>query len=319
MLRSKIAERVINYLASCRRKEVAMEDLVSSVMDDRGEGADAEMVYGIVITVLKGLAENDMVKISTETISPGATVPRCIYILPRMSRVADALMEGQGDGGSRGRGRDVDKHDRQAREEAGSRPGAGEGAEDAVAIRFHAFVDLMEKRGSQVRIEAEWDRLIAMLIYQDMEEYTGFQACAELFIKGLIWQSRSEQPGEGRQSAREKRAELRLRPELLGQIDAILSEDAEKNGEFKARKAGRKRRGNYGSLINLDQAEVQDFVRCLNQMRVSIKPGEIWQSALGMFFEQLLEKETVFDACKESFRAGVIFQMHRKMLEGLTA
>ena len=40
MPRSKIAERVINYLACCGRQKVATEDLFAAVIDDYQEGMD---------------------------------------------------------------------------------------------------------------------------------------------------------------------------------------------------------------------------------------------------------------------------------------
>ena len=319
MTRSKIAERVINYLACCGCQKVAMEDLFASVIDDYGEGMDADKAYGMVKPVLEGLAENDLVKLSLETMSTATPVPRFICIRPRMKRAADALMQGDcaRDGQGFGRKDATRGRARQAKANGGYK--AGESKNDAVAVRFNAFVDLMEKRGSRVRIGGEWDRLIAMLIYQEMEEYTGFEACGELFIKGLIWQSRREQAGGSILSASENKYEPLIRPELLGQIDAILSKDAEKNGELKARKTCRKQRKDDLAVTGLDPAEIQDFVRCLNSASARIRPDEIWQLAMGIFFERLLQNETVYDACSESFRAGVIFQMHRKMLESKAA
>lgn len=319
MPRSKIAERIINYLASCGRQEVAMADLFSSVVDGYREGMDMDAVYSRVKAVLQGLVENELVRLSLETMPPATSVPRFIYIRPRMKKTADALMHGQNARSRQGK---------EGKDENAELPGQGkakggckgrERTEDAVTIRYRSFVDLVEKRGGQVRIGCDWDHLIAMLIYQDMEEYTGFQSCVELFVKGLIWQSRSEQADGHKPSTKEMKAEPRIRPELLGQIDEILRDDAEKYGELKDRNARRKQREDHAPLAGLDRTEIQDFVRCLNQMRDGIHPGELWQMAMGIFFEKLLENETVYDACFESFRAGVLFQMHRKTLEGQAA
>ena len=36
---------------------------------------------------------------------------------------------------------------------------------------------------------------------------------------------------------------------------------------------------------------------------------------MSMFFNRLLENVPVYEACREAFRAGIIFQTHRKKLE----
>ena len=257
------------------------------------------MVYSKVKAVQETLVDNDLVRLSLETISSATSVPRFICIRPRMKKAADALMLGDSARSRQGRGRKADTKGRPKREKQAGGHKAGESDNDAVTIRFRAFVDLMEKRGRQVRIGGEWDRLIAMLIYQDMEEYTGFEACRELFVKGLIWQSRSEQVGSRKLSADESKSVPRIRPGLLGQIDAILSKDAEKNGELKDREAFRKQREDYVAVTRLDPAEIQDFVRCLEHARDGIHPDELaaWQWAY--FSRSLLQNETVYDACNE--------------------
>ena len=190
--------------------------------------------------------------------------------------------------------------------------------QDAIDEKYQAFSDLFEKKGRLVRIRGEWQRLIASMCYQDIEEETGFDACTRSFVNGLIWQNRREGILPRREAAgKPEKADPSLRPEFKKLIDEIVKADEDKNG---ALKEGSKYRGNPGdadaSLLRLDRDEISDFMRCIHQMRDGIHPGRLWRDAISKFVTETLQYMPVYEACMRCFRAGILFQMNRIKLEG---
>jgi hypothetical protein len=311
-------ERIINYLASCGRQEVEMVDLLRAVVDGYGGEADLATAFNQVLPLLKSLEAEDMVKLSFETIPPGASVPRFIYVQPRMKRAADKCSDGNPapDMACKKAENRKPKDEKPAVAGAGGRK-AGERKEDAVMSRFHVFVDLMEKKRRSVRIPGEWSRLVSAMIYHDIEEEAPFQACVKSFVNGLIWQARREGPIKGGQAAgKEEKEEPQMRPELLGQIEEIVKAAEVKNGELKGNtKPRRHPRGNDSQLTSLDREEIRDYMRCLHHMRDDIQPGRLWQHAVSKFISELLDNLPAYEACRESFRAGIVWQMNRGKLE----
>jgi len=288
--------RVINFLASCGKDEVEMSELLSAVVDFK-KGDDLEQAYGKVRGTLRELAAVGLVSLCGGKQSAPNGVPGAIRIRPRMQKAAAGLMERK-DAGKRG---------------AGNRGGP----RNEVEARYHTFLDLMDKKGKRVKVEREWGRLVATIIYQDMEEDTGFQACVESFINGLIWQSlRRDQGGDGRQVGEDK-PEPTIQPGLRGQIEAILEADEERNGRWKGGRVRRRHMEEDAPLTELDRDEIQYFIAGLNRLREegSIHPGRLWQQAMGMYFNSLLNRLPVYQACREAFKAGIVFQMHRTKLE----
>jgi len=130
--------KVINFLASCGKNEIQIENLFAAVIEGFTLGDDIDEAYSMVRSTLKELAAEDMVSLSEETVTPASSVPGAIRIRPKMKNTAERIMWG--------------KHP-------------------------------------------------------------------------MMAESHQIEP-----------AELRIRPEFLGQIDAILKADEEKNGELKAKK-----------------------------------------------------------------------------------
>ena len=93
----KTGERVINFLASYCSEELEMEDLFAAVLDGYRQGDDLNHAYREVKSVLKALAIGDLVRLSLETIPPGACVPRFIYVQPEMRKAAGGPVVGRGD------------------------------------------------------------------------------------------------------------------------------------------------------------------------------------------------------------------------------
>ena len=213
-------ERIINFLASYGREELEMEDLFAAVLDGYRQGDDLNHAYGEVKAVLKALAIGDMVRLSLETIPPEACVPRFIYVQPEMRKTAGGPVAGRGGSGSASSSRKLPAHKGiPKKKESGGR------REDPVMSRFNTFVDLMGKKGKQIRIGGEWDRLIATIIYHDMDKETGFESCVDAFVNGLIWQAHRKQTGGSGAVTEEEKAGPQVRPELLKQIDDIVVED----------------------------------------------------------------------------------------------
>jgi len=289
--------KVITFLASCGSDEVDTSELLSAVVEGFKKGDDPEQAYCMVRGTLRELAAEGLVSLRFKHPSARSGVPGSIRIRPRMKNAAARLME---------------------RKEAGKAGAGNRGVpRNEVEARYYTFLDLMDKKGKRVKVEREWGRLIATIIYQDIEEDTGFQACVESFINGLIWQSlRRDQGGDGTQAGEDK-PELSLQPGLLGQIDAILEADEERNGRWKGGRSRRRQVEEDAPLTELDRDEIQYFIAGLNRLREegSIQPGRLWQQALGKYFNNLLNTLPVYRACRESFRAGIVFQMHRRKLE----
>jgi hypothetical protein len=196
--------------------------------------------------------------------------------------------------------------------------GGSKRRQDAIDEKYQVFSDLFEKKGRLVRIRGEWQKLIASMVYFDLEEEAGFDACVRSFVNGLIWQNRREGILPRREAAgKPEKADPPLRPEFIKLIDEIVTANEDKNG---ALKDGRKNRGNPGdadaSLLRLSREEIRDFMRCIHTMRDSIQPTRLSWDAICKFMTELLWNLPVYEACMESFRAGVIFQMHRMKLEG---
>jgi hypothetical protein len=303
-------ERVIDFLASYGRGEVEMEDLFAAVLDGYSQGDDLNQAYCEVKAVLKALAIGDMVRLSLETIPPGACVPRFIYVQPEMRKAAGGPVAGRGDSAAADSGRKPPAQVSPQKEKKGGRR-----KEDAVTSRFHTFVDLVEKKGKQARIGGEWNRLVSTIIYHDMDRETGFQSCVDAFINGLIWQAHRKQAGGSEPVTEKAGPDPQICPELLGQIDDIVRSNEQLNGELKGKKNRRRRSEADAPLTGLERSEIRDFMRCLNRERDEIQPGRLWQLAVSKFLSELVDNLPVYNACREAFRAGVVFQMHRKKLE----
>ncbi len=291
--------KVITFLASCGSDEIDTSELLMAVVEGFKKGDDPEQAYCMVRGTLSELAAEGLVSLRFKRPSDRSGVPGSIRIRPRMKKAAERLTE----------------------RKDGAKSGAGERGvpENQVEARYNAFLDLMDKKGKRVKVAREWSRLVAVIIYRDMEEETGFQACVESFINGLVWQSRRSEQGADGKKAGEDKPEPSIQPGLLGQIDAILEADEERNGRWKAGSARRRKLEGDAPLTELDHDEIQDFISSLNRMREegSIQPGRLWQQAMGMYFNRLLNTMPVYQACRESFRAGILFQMHRRKMESI--
>ena len=312
-------ELVINYLASCGKEEVDTLELLKAVAPGCRSGEDMDKAFGSILPVLTNLQSGGLVRLSTEAIPSTGFVPKLIHILPRMKKAADRLMQGEISGGKAGgspKGR-TETGEKPAAEAAQGSHSGRERREDVISARFNAFADLFEKKSKLIRIRGEWNRLIASIVYSDIEEETGFRACVKAFVNGLIWQRRQEQIGPGNEpDGKQTQAEPQIRPELLSLIDEIVQADEEKNGALKGSRKNRRIVGAADApLVRLDRDEIRDFMRCLHNLRDEIQPGRLWQDAVSRFLTELLQRLPVYEACMESFRAGVIWQAHRKKLE----
>jgi hypothetical protein len=307
-------EKVINYLASCGKEEVDMLDLVEAVVPGCHDGEEMDEAFGSILPVLTNLESGGLIRLSTEAIPSTGFVPRLISILPKMKNAADRLMQGQTGGSSEGR---PQKGGKAAAEIGEKVTGVRERRADAISSKFYAFAELFEKKRKMVRIRGEWNRLVSSMIYSDIEEETGFQACVKAFVNGLIWQRRIEQIGPGSGSAdKQEKEEPRLQPGLLSKIDEIIRADEEKNGTLRAGRKGRRVAGEADApLVRLDRGEIKDFMHCIHNMRDEIQPGRLWRDAVSRFIAEQLERMPVYEACMESFKAGIIWQMNRKKLE----
>ena len=314
-------ELVINYLASCGKSEIETMELLKAVAPGCERENAVDEAFGRILPVLTNLESEGLVRLSTEPDPSSGLIPRLIHVLPRMKKPADRLMHDKGSGGKAAGGR-------KSGSEAGGKPAtegvkgngsrkARECKEDAISARFNEFADLFEKKRKLVHVRGEWNRLVSSMAYSDIQEETGFNACVKAFVNGLIWQRRQDQMGPvNGPLGKQEKAEVQIRPELLGQIEEIVKADEEKKG---ALKAGRKKRGLTGGadapLVRLDRDEIRDFMRCLHNMRDEVQPGRTWRSAVSRFLAELLEHMPVYEACMESFRAGIVWQAHRKKLE----
>jgi len=311
---------VINYLASCGKTEVDTLDLLEAVAPGCRNEKEMDKAFGSILPVLTNLESGGLVKLSAEAIPSTGFVPKVIYILPRMKNTADRLMQDKSGGGgsnvetkgSSEKGEKVPAGEMEKKRSAGSR------RRDAVDDMCNIFADLFEKKSKALRIRGEWNRLISSMAYSDIVDETGFDACVKMFVNGLIWQKRREQSGTGNESdGKTEKAAPEIQPELLRLIDEIVKGSEEKNG---ALKEGRKKRsagdGADAPLTRLDRDEIRDFVRSLHDMRDEVQPGRLWRDAVSRFMGELLQHMPVYEACMESFRAGIIWQMNRKKLEG---
>ena len=315
-------ELVINYLASCGKSEIETMELLKAVAPGCERGNAVDEAFGRRLPVLTNLESEGLVRLSTEPDPSSGLIPRLIHVLPKMKKPADKLMRDKGSGGKVVGGR-------KSGSEAGGKPATegvkGNGSrkarecnEDAISARLNEFADLFEKKRKLVRVRGEWNRLVSSMVYSDIQEETGFNACVKAFVNGLIWQRRQDQMGSGSAPVgKQEDAEVQLRPELLSQIEEIIKADEEKKG---ALKAGRKKRGLTGGadapLVRLDRDDIRDFMRCLHNMRDEVQPGRLWRSAVSRFLAELLEHMPVYEACMKAFMAGIIWEMHRKKLEG---
>jgi hypothetical protein len=313
-------ELVINYLASCGKAEVATLDLVKAVAPGCRSGEEMDKAFNMILPVLTNLASVGLVRLSTEAIPSTGSVPKVIHILPRMKKTADRLMQDKTSGAKASPGRE-------GRAETGGKLEEGDGGkkrcgsarrQNAIDDRFNTFADLFEKKRKQVRIRGEWNRLISSIVYSDIGEETGFDACVKSFVNGLIWQKRREHTGPGNEPAgKSEKADPPMRPELLRLIDEIVKAEEARNGELKEARKGRRTRGDVDApLVRLDRDEIRDFMHCLHEMRDGVQPGRTWRDAMSRFMGELLQHMPVYEACMESFRAGIVWQMNRKKLEG---
>lgn len=299
-------ELVINYLASCGKAEVSTLELVKAVMPGCRKEEDMDKAFGSILPVLTNLESGGLVKLSTEAIPSTGFVPKVIHILPKMKKAADRLMQDKTGGAKASAGDGETKH------------GGSKRRQDAIDERYQVFADLFEKKRKLVRIRGEWNRLIASMVYHDIEEETGFDACVKSFVNGLIWEKRREHIGPRNEAAvKVKEVEPVIRPELQRLIDEIVKAAEEKNG---ALKEGRKYRGAAGdadaTLVRLDRDEIRDFMHCLHNMRDGVQPGRLWRDAVSKFMGELIQNLPVYESCMESFRAGIIWQTYRNKLEG---
>jgi len=312
---------VVNYLASCGKTEVATLDLVKAVMPGCRNEEDMDKAFGNILPVLTNLASGGLVKLSTEAIPSTGFVPKVIHILPKMKKAADRLTHGEISGGKdsdSAKGRPGKSGEPSAEAAKASRSLSSKRRQDAIDERYNVFADLFEKKRRLVRIRGEWNRLIASMVYQDIEEETGFNACVKSFVNGLIWEKRREHIGSRNEPAgKPEKADPPMRPELQRLIDEIVKAEETKNGPLKE---GRKNRriacDADASLVRLDRDEIRDFMHCVHNMRDDIQPDRVWRDAVSRFMGEMMQNLPVYEACMESFRAGIIWQMHRKKLEG---
>jgi len=296
---------VINYLASCGKEEVDTLDLLKAVAPGCRNGEEMEKAFGSILPVLANLESGGLVKLSTEAIASTGFVPKVIHILPKMKKTADRLMQDKsGEANAAGEGE--------------KKRGGSARRQNAIDDRFNAFADLFEKKRKLVRIRGEWNRLISSIAYSDISDETGFDACVKMFVNGLIWQKRREQAGPCNEPAgKHAKAEPEIRPELLKLIDEIVKASEDKDGALKEGRKSRRTAGDADApLTRLDRDEIRDFIRSLHDMRDEVQPGRLWRDAVSRFMGELLQHMPVFEACLESFRAGIIWQMNRKKLEG---
>ena len=310
---------VINYLASCGKEEVDTLELLKAVAPGCRSGEDMDKAFGSILPVLANLESGGLVRLSTEAIPSTGSVPKVIYILPRMKKTAERLLQDK-------TGAAKASLERKGSPETGGKAGSGEGGkkravsrlrQDASEGRYHIFADLFEKKRKQVRVCGEWNRLVASMVYSDIQDEAGFDACVKMFVNGLIWQKRREQTGPRNEAdGKTEKPEPGIRPELQRLIDEIIKSSEEKNG---ALKEGRKSRRSTGEadapLARLGRDEIRDFMRSLHDMREEVQPGRLWRDAVSRFMGELLQNLPVFEACMESFRAGIIWQMNRQKLE----
>jgi len=84
--------KVINFLASCGKDEIQMEDLFAAVLEGFKMGDDVNEAYSMVRGTLNELVIEDMVNLSEDTVSPESSVPGVIRIQPRMRKSAERFM-----------------------------------------------------------------------------------------------------------------------------------------------------------------------------------------------------------------------------------
>jgi hypothetical protein len=313
-------ELVINYLASCGKAEVAMLDLVKAVAPGCRSGEEMDKAFNMILPVLTGLESGGLVKLSAEAIPSTGFVPKVIHILPKMKKTADRLMQDKS-GGTRAsvvRKGSPEKGGKASAVDGESKRGGGQRRRDTVDDMCNIFADLFEKKRKTVRIRGEWNRLVTSMAYSDIAEESGFDACVKMFVNGLIWQKRREQAGPCNEPAgKHAKAEPEIRPELLKLIDEIVQASEDKDGALKEGRKGRRAAGDADApLTRLDRDEIRDFIRSLHDMRDEVQPGRLWREAVSRFMGELLQNMPVYEACMESFRAGIIWQMNRKKLEG---
>lgn len=310
---------VINYLASCGKTVVATLDLVKAVVPGCRSGEEMEEAFGIILPVLSNLESGGLVKLSSEAIPSTGFVPKAIHILPGMKKTADRLMQDKAGGtgaATAGRGRAGGA----AKGTAGggkAKRGPGTRRKEAADGLYNVFVDLFQKKRKQVRIRGEWQRLISSLIWSDMEDETGFEACVKSFVNGMIWEKLRENAGPRKgHGGQPEKAGPGMRPELQRVIEAIVKDEEERNG---ALKEGRKPRRTVSEadapLTALGRDEIKDFIHCLHTMRDGVQPGRAWRDAMSRFMSELIQHIPVYEACMESFRAGIVWQSNRARLE----
>ncbi len=305
---------VINYLASCGKEEVDTIELLKAVAPGCRSGEDMDKAFGSILPVLTNLESGGLVRLSTEAIPSTGSVPKVIYILPKMKKTSDRLLQ---DKVSPGREGSPETDEKAGAGEGGKKRGVSRIRQNAIEDRYHIFADLFEKKRRLVRVRGEWNRLVASMVYLDIQEETGFDACVKMFVNGLIWQKRREQTGPRREpDGKPAKPEPGIRPELQRLIDEIVKTSEENNG---ALKEGRKNRRSTcdadAPLAGLERDEIRDFIRSLHDMRDEVQPGRLWRDAVSRFMGELLQNLPVFEACMESYRAGIIWQMNRKKLE----
>ncbi|MBN1691383.1 MAG: hypothetical protein JW901_10195 [Dehalococcoidia bacterium] len=240
--------RVINFLASCGKDEIALSELLSVVVDGFKKGDNLEQAYGVVRGTLRELAAEGLVSLCGKEASARNGVPGAIRIRPRMQKAAAGLM-----GGESGR-KDGDAKGRSA-------------AKNEVEARYYSVIDLMDKKGSRIKLAGEWSCLVASIIYRDMEEETAFDACVHSFINGLIWQAQRQEVAGGDSRRLEEKPKATIQPGLFDQIDNILKEDEERNGRWKCGRARRSMQESDAPLTALDRDQIHEFIAGLNRMR----------------------------------------------------
>ena len=310
---------VINYLASCGKEEVDTLELLKAVAPGCRSGEDMDKAFVSILPVLTNLQSGGLVRLSTEAIPSTGSVPKVIYILTKMKKTADRLLQDKAGGDKAGPGREgsPETDGKAGAGDGGKKRGGGQRRQDAIEERYHIFADLFEKKRKQVRIRGEWQKLIASMVYSDIVDETGFDACVKMFVNGLIWQKRREQTGPRNEAdGKSSRPEPGIRPELQKLIDEIIKSSEEKNGALKEGRKSRRSAGDADApLARLERDEIRDFMRSLHDMRDEVQPGRLWRDAVSRFMGELLQNLPVFEACMESFRAGIIWQMNRKKLE----
>jgi len=85
--------KVINYLASCGKDEIQMEDLFAAVLEGFKMGDDMDEAFSMVRGTLKELAREDMVSLSGDGLYPASAVPGVIHIRSKMRKAAERLMQ----------------------------------------------------------------------------------------------------------------------------------------------------------------------------------------------------------------------------------